>query len=796
MRVLELHDGTTEAMIVTMLQKRNLVPVLGAGFTRGAPTQSDYVPAADEFRTTMLAILRERVGSDADYLKDKSFAEVAEYFLNPAFVPTTHVKDTIRKYFTGVKLNSDRKAFLSCPWPYIYTLNIDDAIESNSSFRNKVVPNRPISSTSKQLPCVYKVHGDATDELIYDEPSKIIFSTAQYVRSLTTNLSMLNSLKTDLIEQNTLFVGCSLTQEIDLLYALAEYNNTFPEGRSSIYVTAEKPNNFEMAKLASHGINAVLLAPDYDVFYQTVARWGMNAEPQVGSLIAPHLSSPNLRRLNGNRQTNLSFLLRDPYGMQPGITTSIPDYYVRRDNEDEILRVSRGKRIVLIRGRRYSGRTLLLRSIASSAISRKVYLFESNTTISTEALGELSSVRNGLFIFDTNVLSPEGATSLARCLKSFETNDSAAIVAVNRTEPDIVGALVRYVDDEADFELQPRLSKRECDDLNGLLDALGLLRFDCNKTLLDNTFNFIEKYPKARSDLLITKELTEEETEVLLVTAIVQKAWSSLATALQMRTNEMFTLCEKLGPVVEVLETSRDELRDYNSRYKIVVNSKVGLALLIRRLATTNGFDWLSERIGTIVTRLISLPKFAFVAHQMYMFDAINFILSPTSEEGDGTGYRPVVLSLYERLQPTLNNSADYWLQRAKATLSLENNEQALLDGVGYAMKAYHDAQRERTIDNAEFTVALLYGKLCSVTRYQYIAYIEAAIEWFSRAISNYNRNTQYVQSILEGNRYRRNSFHQLCDYLEGEITAVELLLLRDDIQFLLSTRRSWRRGT
>jgi hypothetical protein len=210
MRVLELRDEKTEAMIVTMLQKRNLVPVLGAGFSKGSTTQSACVPAADEFRTTMLAILSAHVGSDADYLNGKRFAEVAEYFLNPDFVPTTVVKDTIRKYFTGVTLSSDRKAFLSCPWPYIYTLNIDDAIESNSRFRNKVVPNRPISNTSKQLPCVYKVHGDAADELIYDEPSKIIFSTAQYVRSLTTNMSMLNSLKTDLTEQNILFVGCSL----------------------------------------------------------------------------------------------------------------------------------------------------------------------------------------------------------------------------------------------------------------------------------------------------------------------------------------------------------------------------------------------------------------------------------------------------------------------------------------------------------------------------------------------------------------------------------------------------------
>lgn len=328
------------------------------------------------------------------------------------------------------------------------------------------------------------------------------------------------------------------------MYALAEYNNAFPEGRISVYVTTKNLNRFDRAKLASHGINAILLVEDYNEFYQTIARWGRNAEPQTGSLIAPYLIGGNPRRLDLNRQANLSFLLRDPYGITSDTATAIPDFYVRRDIEDKILRVSDVKRILLIRGRRYSGRTLLLRSVASSAKARKVYLFESDTRVSEEVLDELSDVKNGLFIFDTNVLSPESAASLARGLKSFEANASAVIVAVNRTEPDIVGALVRHVDDEADFELQPRLSRGEYDALNQKLDALGLLRFNGKRTLLDNTFTLLEKYPQVKSDLVKTQELTEKETEVLLVTAVVEKVYSSLATALQMRTTEMFMMCE------------------------------------------------------------------------------------------------------------------------------------------------------------------------------------------------------------------------------------------------------------
>jgi len=792
MEILELHEERTELIIKTMFEKRNLVPVLGAGFSKGAPTLHASVPDAEQFRRTMLEVLKKEVGKDADYLKDGKFAEVAEYFLNPQFVRTFTVKEVIQKYFTEVTLNGLRKAFLRCPWPYVYTLNIDDAIERNSNFKNKVVPNRPISATARQLSCVYKVHGDAAEELIYEEPSKIIFSTAQYVRSLTTNKSMLTSLKTDLTEQNTLFVGCSLDQEIDLLYALAEYSDTFPKGRLSIFATSSVPNRFEKARLASHGINAILLVPDYDLFYETIAHWGKLAEKQTLSFIAPHLAEATIRRLNQDRITNLSFLLKDPSGFKTGMDAMIPAFYVQRDLENAILRSTDMAPITLIKGRRYSGKTLLLRSLTSSAKSRKTYLFGSDMRISEEVLDELLCIKNGLVIFDTNVLTPESASYLVKHLETFIHNRSAVVVAVNRTEPDVVGTLVRYIDDDAEFELPPKLSRHELNELNGKLDALGILQFDYGRTLLDNTFNLLEQYPQMKSDLSKTQNLSEKEVELLLITAVADKAYSSLATALQIRTTELFLLAEKLAPVIEVVDTSRSELKETNSRHKIIANSKVGLSSQIRSITAEKGFRWLSERISNTVRCLVDLPKFASIGHSMYMFDAINYVLSQTSDESEVPGYRPVVLSLYERLQPILNRSADYWLQRAKATLNLENRKDALLDGVDYAMKAYREAERARTVDNAEFTIALLYGKLCTVTQFRDVDYIKSAVQWFSRAINNYYRNPNYVRTMIEGNRYGKNSFHQLCDFLEGEVTQVSLLPLRNDIRFLLNVRQNW----
>lgn len=794
MQIIQLEQAATKALFETMFRERSLLPVIGAGFSKNAVTTEASVPGTDDFTRIMLSSLREHVGPDAATLERYTFSEVAEYFLNPEFVPRKASRELIRRHFIGVKLSRDKKAFLECPWPYIYTLNIDDAIEGNSVFKNKVVPNRAISDAAKSVPCVYKVHGDAADALIYDETPRIIFSTGQYVRSLTTNASMLNVLKTDLTEQNTIFVGCSLTSEIDLMFALAEYHGAFPEGRRSIYVTQKETNRFETAKLAAHGINTVLIVPDFETFYGRLADWAVQAAPRTPSIISVFQRGPGrVKRLGLDRGANLSFLLREPDPREAPGQLVLPAFHIQRDIEHAVLRACNEVPLCLVRGRRFSGRTMLLRSLALVSKARNVYYMDSNTRTSEEVLEQLLASDNSLLLFDTNSLTPETAVCLARSVRKIEERGSSAVIAVNRTEPDVVGALVRHVEDRHDFEIDARLSRSECDALNKGLDALGLLRFDCRRTLLDNTFMILEQTPQTQSELSKGWDLTAAETEVLLVVAVADKAYSSVATALDIRTADLFSLCDKLSPIVEVVTTSKGEVRDTHSRYKVIANSRSGLAKQIRSVIDSKGYQWVSERFASVVARLLDLPQFRAVGQSMYMFDAINYVLSQGVRQGAGTGYRPVVRSLYENLQQRLNNSPDYWLQRAKAVFNIEDDQASIVDGIGFALKAFREAERERTIDNAEFLIALLYGKLCAVTRFGQIDALTSAIRWFCNAIRNYERNENYIRGLLDGRDLRRNYFDQLCDYLEGPISHIELLPLKRDVDFLLSTRRSWR---
>lgn len=783
-------DGTTE-LLRTMFHRRNLVLVCGAGFTRGAKAKAGTVPSAIDLKQIMLGILKDNVGDDALALSTLSFPEIAEHFLNPEFVPTETVKQILTSLFTRVVLPQQQKNFLRCPWPYIYTFNIDDGVESNSEYKTKVLPNRKLATDFKStIPCVFKIHGDATEELLYDEPSKIIFSTGQYVRSLTRNQSMLNAIRTDLVENNVMFVGCSLDNEIDLLYALAEYQGMFPEGRRSIYVTTNAPSRFQAAKLKQHGVNTILLVDDYDDFYRRVSKVGQGESDGTEEIASALLTPTSISALGQDRRTNQGYLLQDSALAD---LDKVPYYYAQRDIEPALIRATETYPITLLRGRRFSGKTLMLRHITQSARAKNVYMFSSRATVTEETAAGLILVKNGLLIFDANVLSPGVAYTFGKEMQRLEDNGTSIIVAANRTEPDISGTLSRFVPEQADFDLDNRLSPSELSNLNSKLDDLGLLRFEENRSLLDNTFRLIKQYQATTSILTVRRPMSDDEMELMLVIAVADKAHSSLATALGIRADHVFDFCERFAPILDRTETSRSEFRDTGSRFKIIANSKLGLAYQIAHAVKANGYNWLSSRLEAVVGKLLMLPRYRQIANAMFMFDSINYVLTQASTGGERTGFRPVVRQVYESLQPLLNDSPDYWLQRAKATLNVDDDEMSLISGIEFALKAYSEADRTRTMDNAEFSIALLYGKLCAVTKHKNPRYVASAIEWFSRAVQNYHRNPDYVQRIFNETRERRGWFSQLCDHLEGPVTDPLLLPLKGDIQYLITARRGWR---
>ncbi|HFI1065323.1 TPA: hypothetical protein ACGPFI_001435 [Proteus mirabilis] len=136
---IRFDDPVTIELLSSSFSERSLVPVIGAGFTRGCMTQKGAkVPSGVEFQEQMIKIICEYNDFDKlsiEKLKKRTFSQVSDLFFNEQFVSKKVVNEYLEKSFLGVKLDRTKISFINdIEWPYIYTLNADDAIERNSEF--------------------------------------------------------------------------------------------------------------------------------------------------------------------------------------------------------------------------------------------------------------------------------------------------------------------------------------------------------------------------------------------------------------------------------------------------------------------------------------------------------------------------------------------------------------------------------------------------------------------------------------------------------------------------------------
>lgn len=783
MEYLDIEDTKTEGIIRTCLENNSLIPILGSGYTKGEKSNGGVVPDGEMFKKIMISSILNsspNFKDHVDQLNLREFSQIAEIYLNVKIVPAEIVKDDIKKNFLGVKLQGKKREFLKIGWPYLYTLNIDDAIEGSSNYV-AVLPYLNISKNSRDVGCVYKVHGDATHEIIYDDETNLIFSSSQYIRSLIKNESMLLFLKTDLVENNILFVGCSLRNEIDLLYSVIGQDEKPSVVSRRIYVTTTKPDALKELDLETYNINTVILTPDYDIFYtKLISIAGKTIEHKDNLLEKFLLNEVNI--LEEDKNINLDFLLKVAStfnGKQHYIT--IPNFAIERSSEKDIAKSCACNPITIVKGRRFSGKSLILLSIANQTSHKHVYFFPSTISVTNETLIECFSKENSLFIFDTNVLNYKDASFVRDNIATLTKRNSSILIACNPTEIDIAHTFSFSFDGEFYFEIENKLDSFEIDKINKKLSKLGIINFKNNRSLLDNTFYLSREYPDRKSRIVNFDELDNNEIKTLLVVAVFDKIYSSAARAIGIHLDGMKKLAIKLHPILELEEADKAEIQ-HHSHTKLSLNSKPWLFQVLSDFNKNKGNKQTSKLIKELVESFIVNQHFSYISQKVIMFDTLNQVFS---YEDGGSG--SLIKEVYIAIQPLLSDNPDYWLQRAKSILKLElKNIDTIKDGIDYAKKAFKDGVRNKTVTNAEFTIALLHGKLCFLENYSDYNNIFEAIEWFYTSINKNKYNKAYIDSMLEHSRKNKGPFHNLCNYLKDGDKDIKLLNVREKVQALL----------
>ena len=214
-----------EKILNSLLQIKDLVPIIGSGFTRGLRTKNGCVPSVDELRKEMSEIMHIIDVNDTDDFTGIKLADFADEFWENLEKSNKHrCKERFQEYiesnFTKVyDVEQSKRHFLNSNWKTIFTLNYDDTIETVLDI-DVVIPYDKFNVRSGKSSLI-KLHGDAGRYSVTGDPKYCVLGNQQYVSLIKaeSNADIVNVLENIFFSKSVFFIGCSLDDEMDILYS-------------------------------------------------------------------------------------------------------------------------------------------------------------------------------------------------------------------------------------------------------------------------------------------------------------------------------------------------------------------------------------------------------------------------------------------------------------------------------------------------------------------------------------------------------------------------------------------------
>jgi hypothetical protein len=783
-RVRRLSEAAGRDFLRGLLQTGRCVPFIGAGFTAGEPAKSGTVPGGAEFMSMMRRAINESQAVEkpsSASLEKYGFQELAdEYFREPIVAPE-QLKTTLRNRFTGVTITSEAKrSFLRWDWEYVYTLNIDDAIERELD-AVKVLPFTDFSQ-HKSTQFVYKLHGDALDAVTAGSSSamRLVFGSADYVASLITNRALISTLANDLAERHLLFVGCSLSDELDILFALAQSkeNAATLTATNRVYITSNEPADYESRKkLRRYGITDVLVV-DYADFYSFVG----SVESPNSAIKSPLDPYAYPGKNSGTPLPSKAFL---QYLLQIDWSThEDPNALaVRRDDVAKLTPLVELP-IVVLWGRRFSGRTTLLFSALNRFSSRRRYFVPSSAAASDAVFNAILRAKDSLIAVDTGAMSYQQLQLLVRKIDQLQDNRTTVMLATSRASLSAMGPLLV----DAALEVRDRMSPVEARLINEKLEPFGLSKeWRTSAQHLDNIFALSEspvvsRLLQQRSRLLENIDRLHQQWSVSSVgklefsalfylgtrQRIYSRYFRELATAYglsHLAVDHFADFSKRWEPFIELEDADPISKRAERSMKVMVANANAWIHYSIRRLALKLGA---SETAAQIVRTYETLAQVEDKAFELLLFDNLNAIFSEDLSDLRTS----VIREVYERLATLLARSPDYWLQRAKSLYYLSNDVEELTVGVEYCEKSIVK-KGSKTSTNAKLTKANLLGKICKVKKDVEDSDFLAAIQAYVEAIESRSENPVYIDELLRKSKNGKSYMSLVCRLASKRVTLL-----------------------
>ena len=583
-------------------EKRALIPVIGAGFSFGTPTDNNgHIQSVRELQTVLMQYITQYSQydeEDIDDIKQKPLSELASIFWDIFDrIPEDQVEEFYRYIstnFQNISFFKDyQKAFLSIPWPCVFTLNYDTLIEDFSKRYYSVIPFDRINRFhARDKIKLYKIHGDAKKYLATGDSKYLILSKDQYVQSMMSdqNKDMLDELLTAFSSKSILFIGCGLSEELDLLYSsqitLSEKTKSIDaKYQSIIYINFEEEETIakpmsrrKIDQLSRYGVNVIFRISseeDSTYFFKELLDSTSQIPQNEIEQFLERFSSLQFDTLAQNDNRSRYFLFQENmvWDNFKNHVVTIPAFKIRRDVLSEMISFfSTSDPLGFISGNFYSGKTFSLLEAAKLHTDKKVYLFPSGTRISDAQLAVLLEKENALCCFDTKSLTTAQVKIVAKdtTLQKMQSKKSRAIIAIDKSDAPMYKYIFesRNLDKEfRQFPVSGVFSNNERHAFNDVIGAISLPPMATKQTILDYVVQNeskllgsapnIEHFLEPNADLLTSNTQRRIQALIMLATEIRISAKRAIQFKIDGAINEISKLCG-VGENTAVIE------RDYS----------------------------------------------------------------------------------------------------------------------------------------------------------------------------------------------------------------------------------------
>lgn len=771
-KCVQVNYSDVKSDIQQQLRRMALVPVLGAGFTKDCISRKGKVPSGDSYKAHMIdQIMNARSLSNDARKKYEQYSFQTIATLYHRIITKEEQRKYLNDNFTGVELPENKKRFLDISWPYIYTLNIDDAIENNSPYNTVIISNRESADEIfSERKCVVKIHGDVNDILSYEDSDCLVFDTRQYINSLHTNKALLNRLKHDYEYLNLIYIGSSLSDEIDILSIVSE---DYSIGNNNhYYCTTEEVGDDELIILSDYGITHCVKFNSYDDIYMEIVNAALSAE-KIEKSEVEKFKTYKFVSLKDGFDENRAYLFHGKRLIDRKLgEVSIPSFFISREVTDRVLmRISREGTQILV-GSGCSGKTYVTIDIARRVSDRDVFILQSVEELNEESFSYLLGRESCVIVADSKALQKE---QIERIIKSSEQRISkrnSFVIMASKNDHDLLSLLsrLRLLGAIRERELIPdelnsKLNEKENKEINEKLLRSSFGIFLKDKSVADNIIEICRALQASnRFERISLKTESIKDVACLISLATMEKIYSDEVVVLNIE-KEFVEQKKKAAPLIDDEATwGFERSAAQNSPMKYVVNAEFWLYRQLDNMAGTKiGRDKIVRAYEYIIQKIIERygkPSLKFktknAKYKSYiLFDNINQIFAHNG--------RTLIEDIYKNLNPYLSEDPDYLHQRAKCYIrsasweKQPNKIKKLLDNARRDAIAanrifeqrYNESGNEKvqiSFDHTLYTAAIALCHLAKQECYENISYNEMAVEFLRRALCSLNNSVEFIK--------------------------------------------------